>query len=110
VVRTVADLPEGDAGRGFALYERTCAGCHGAIDTGEGAISATLPTLPVDVLREHSGYTVLEQRLVFVEKVRHGAFLGYDGEMPPFSLEALPDADLSDVLSALGLDADVEEP
>jgi thiosulfate dehydrogenase len=110
IVRTVSDLPAGDATLGLALYERTCAGCHGAIDTGDGALAATLPTLPVDVLREHSGYTALEQRLVFVEKVRHGAFLGYDGEMPPFSLEVLPDADLSDLLSALGLDVDAEEP
>jgi thiosulfate dehydrogenase len=110
VVRTVADLAPGDATAGRARYERTCAGCHGAMDTGEGALSAALPTLPGDVVRQHSDYTPLEQRLVFVEKVRHGAFLGYDGEMPPFSLEVLPDPDLADVLSALGLDLDAEEP
>lgn len=110
VVRTVTNLPPGDASRGLELYARTCAGCHGALDSGDGALSPTLPTLPVDVLREHSDFEPLEQRLVFVEKVRHGAFLGYDGEMPPFSLEALPDADLSDLLSALGLDVDAEAP
>jgi thiosulfate dehydrogenase len=110
VVRTVADLPAGDAARGLALYGRTCAGCHGELDTGDGALAARIPTLPEDVLRQHSDYDALEQRLVFVEKVRHGAFLGYDGEMPPFSLEALGDAELSDVLSALGLDVDTEAP
>jgi thiosulfate dehydrogenase len=110
VVRTVADLPGGDAARGLALYGRTCAGCHGALDTGDGALAARIPTLPEDVLREHSDYDALEQRLVFVEKVRHGAFLGYEGEMPPFSLEALGDAELSDLLSALGLDVEAEAP
>jgi thiosulfate dehydrogenase len=110
VVRTVSDLPPGDATRGLSLYERTCAGCHGAPDTGDGALAPRIPTLPEDVLRQHSEYDAREQRLVFVEKVRHGAFLGYDGEMPPFSLEALADAELADVLSALGLDVDEEEP
>jgi thiosulfate dehydrogenase len=110
VVRTVADLPPGDAIAGLRLYDRTCAGCHGALDSGAGALAATIPTLPSDVLREHSGYSALEQRLVFVEKVRHGAFLGYDGEMPPFSLEVLPDPELADLLSVLGLDLDVEQP
>jgi thiosulfate dehydrogenase len=110
VVRTVGDLPQGDAAGGVTLFERTCAGCHGALGTGDGALSPTLPTLPTDVLRAHSGYTPREQRLVFVEKVRHGVFLGYDGEMPPFSLEVLPDPALSDVLSALGLDTDAEAP
>jgi thiosulfate dehydrogenase len=110
VVRTVSDLPPGDAKSGLGVYERTCAGCHGALETGDGARAATIPTLPTDVLREHSGYSALEQRLVFVEKVRHGAFLGYDGEMPPFSLEVLPNSELADVLSVLGLDLDVEPP
>ena len=40
---------------------------------------------------------------MFVEKVRHGAFLSYTGTMPPFSLEALPDEDLADILSYLDL-------
>jgi thiosulfate dehydrogenase len=110
VVRSVVDLPPGDPTRGAELYTRTCEGCHGALDTGDGALARTIPTLPEDVLRQHGDFSALEQRLVFVEKVRHGAFLGYDGEMPPFSLEALGDPDLADVLSALGLDVDAGAP
>jgi thiosulfate dehydrogenase len=41
--------------------------------------------------------------LVFIEKVRHGGFLGYGGLMPPFSLEAMTDAELGALLSFLGL-------
>jgi thiosulfate dehydrogenase len=40
---------------------------------------------------------------VFIEKVRHGGFLGYGGDMPPYSLEVLPDATVSDLLEALGV-------
>jgi thiosulfate dehydrogenase len=110
IVRAFEDLPEGDATRGIVVYERDCSGCHGERDTGDGALAVTIPTLPLDVLRAHTDFSALEQRLVFVEKVRHGVFLGYGGEMPPFSLEALPDAELSDLLGALGLDVDAEQP
>ena len=36
-------------------------------------------------------------RTVVVEKIRHGSFLGYAGTMPPFSVEALSDADVRDL-------------
>ena len=34
--------------------------------------------------------------------VRHGGFLGYGGEMPPFSVEKLSDAELADLIEYLG--------
>jgi thiosulfate dehydrogenase len=40
---------------------------------------------------------------VFVEKTRHGGFLGYGGTMPPFSLNVLSDEDLADLLTFLRL-------
>jgi thiosulfate dehydrogenase len=43
------------------------------------------------------------QRLIFIEKIRHGRFLGYGGEMPPFSSELLSDADVADVLEYLSI-------
>jgi thiosulfate dehydrogenase len=43
------------------------------------------------------------QRLIFTEKIRHGLFLGYGGTMPPFSSQLLSDAEVSDLLEALGV-------
>lgn len=91
----------GDAARGAAVYERSCAWCHGALHTGDGAESPSAPVLPEDTLAAHplGDYTEESRRLVFVEKVRHGPFLGYGGTMPPFSLEVISDADLADLLT-----------
>ena len=105
VVVSIADLPQGDAGRGETAYNRACASCHGAKSTGADKLVDRAPTLPEQTIEDHplGEYTADEQRLVFVEKARHGAFLSYTGTMPPFSLEALPDADLADILSYLEL-------
>ena len=102
VVRTVQDVSNGDAAQGGAVFERACAPCHGAIHTGKGRVGTIVPRLPEDTVREHVGYTPREVRLVFVEKTRHGGFLGYGGAMPPFSTEALSDADLGALLAFLG--------
>lgn len=40
---------------------------------------------------------------MFVQKVRHGGFLGYGGKMPPYSQEKLTDQDLGDLLELLGV-------
>lgn len=42
-------------------------------------------------------------RVTFVEKVRHGGFLGVFGSMPLYSTEAISDADLSALLTFLDL-------
>lgn len=110
VVRAVENLPLGHPIRGVETYARACAGCHGALVTGVGKLARTIPALPGDFSHEHGVLDPLAQRLVVVEKVRHGGFLGYGGEMPPFSLEALPDSALAEILSALGLSAGAEEP
>ncbi len=103
VVRSIAPLPRGDATRGQGVFTSACAPCHGSLDTGAGKLRDGVPVLPGDTLLEHPAptYTPHVVRLVFIEKTRHGGFLNYGGVMPPFSLEALPDADLSDVLEAL---------
>jgi hypothetical protein len=48
-------------------------------------------------------FDATDTRVSFIEKSRHGAFLGLYGSMPPYRLEALPDADLSDLLAFLEL-------
>ena len=105
VVGPVLDLPAGDAGRGAVVFNQACASCHGAPHTGEGRLVPRAPSLPEQTIMEHppEEYTPLERRLVFVEKTRHGGFLGYGGQMPPFSIEKLPDSDLADLLSFFGV-------
>ena len=44
-----------------------------------------------------------EDRKAFIEKIRHGGFLGYGGTMPPFSQAVLSDADLGALLAFLKL-------
>jgi thiosulfate dehydrogenase len=105
VQRTIVDLPRGSAEAGADLYDAACGSCHGAMHTGEGRLSAHVPILPEDSVAEHLalGYSERLIRLVFIEKVRHGPFLGYGGDMPPLSLEVLNDEGLGDILEALGV-------
>lgn len=103
VVTAVSDLPEGDEERGRKVFGSACARCHGELVSGKGRIDDEVPALPDEVLEEHGHFSKEDQRVIFVEKVRHGGFLGYSGRMPPFSLEALSDDQLSDLLSALGV-------
>ena len=99
VVASVADVPPGDAAAGARVFVNACQSCHGAVHTGEGRLTERAVKLPDDTLVDHAEYSIEEQRVVFVEKIRHGTFLGYAGSMPPYSKEALSDADLSDLLS-----------
>lgn len=99
------DPGPGSVQRGEVVYGAACASCHGALGSGAGALVPEAPALPGDTLASHPPpeYTPDEQRLVFVQKVRHGPFLGYGGAMPPLSPEVLPDAELADLLAYLGL-------
>ena len=105
VQRTITDLPRGSAEPGQELYTAACGSCHGAMHTGEGRLSDHVPILPEDSVAEHLalGYSQRLIRLVFIEKARHGPFLGYGGDMPPLSLEVLNDEGLGDILEALGV-------
>lgn len=101
----IADPPPGDATRGAASYAAACALCHGAAHTAAGRLVSFAPLLPEQTLEEHplGDYTAEERRLVFVDKVRHGAFVGYGGTMPPFAAEKLSEQELGDILTFLGL-------
>jgi thiosulfate dehydrogenase len=104
-VYVLDDPPAGDATSGATLYKKACASCHGAAHTGASRLVERASILPDQALAEHplGKYTAAEQRLVFVEKTRHGGFVGYGGQMPPFSREALSDQDLGDLLAFFGL-------
>jgi thiosulfate dehydrogenase len=103
IVLPIGPLPRGDAQRGAVLFASACANCHGTPTAGAGALSRRIPTLPDATLEDHADYEPGELRLVFIEKVRHGGFLGYGGAMAPFSSEVLGDPELSDILEALGV-------
>lgn len=106
VVTSIERLPRGDALNGQILYAESCTSCHGGMHTGTGRLNERVPILPEDTLAAHpdaEGYTDDARRLVFIEKIRHGLFLGYSGVMPPFSSEILSDQDVSDLLEALGV-------
>jgi thiosulfate dehydrogenase len=97
----VDDLGDGDAARGGDLYGLACASCHGEKSSGAAREIERAPLLPDQWLADHplSEYTEEERRLVFIEKTRHGGFLGYGGQMPPFSVERLSDQELADILA-----------
>lgn len=103
IVRAVAALPRGDTDAGAITYAKACSACHGALHTGAGRLNTRIPLLPEDTLSAHADYDAATQRLIVIEKVRHGGFLGYGGDMPPFSSEVLGDEQLADVLEALGM-------
>ena len=105
VVYTVNDAPQGDAAKGGQLYARACGTCHGAAHTGASRLVERAPVLPEQTIEEHplSEYTALDRRLVFIEKTRHGTFVSYGGQMPPFSSERLSDQDLGDLLAFFGV-------
>lgn len=105
VVYQLSDTPNGNPKAGEAVYNRACASCHGAAHTGVGRLVPRAPPLPEQTLAEHplAKYTMLERRLVFVEKIRHGGFAGYAGQMPPFSKEVLSDEDIGNLFGFFGL-------
>lgn len=104
VVTSIDKIPAGDAERGATVFANACQVCHGAVHTGVGRIAEHAVKLPDETLADHATYSPADQRLVFVEKARHGTFLGYGGTMPPFSKEVLSDAELADLLAYFGLD------
>jgi len=102
VTTEIADIARGDAGRGGALFSRACGRCHGELHTGRGRLGGNVPSLPEDAVASHASYDAATQRLMFIEKARHGGFFGYSGVMPPFSRQVLSDEQLADILEALG--------
>ncbi|HEX2730044.1 MAG TPA: c-type cytochrome [Polyangiaceae bacterium] len=103
VVRDIQPLERGDASRGEPLYTVACSYCHGLAHTGVGRLRDSVSLLPEQTNMEHASLSKRLQRIVFIEKVRHGSFLGYGGDMPPFSEEVLNDSELADVLEYLAV-------
>jgi mono/diheme cytochrome c family protein len=96
------DLPAGDPAQGKTLFEVTCRPCHGALHSGDGRLGTFIPRLPDDVDAAHTTLAIGDRRLVYLRKIREGAFRDGAGSMPPFAREALSDAEVGSVLAFLG--------
>lgn len=95
--RYMQSLPAGDKERGSSTYRKTCQFCHGDRDTGRGRLGERVSILPGDTLKVFGDMA----RPITAEKIRHGKFFGISGIMPFYSLEALSNAELADVLAYL---------
>nr|WP_211194165.1 c-type cytochrome [Pyxidicoccus fallax] len=103
VVKDAAEVARGDKARGQEVYRAACQVCHGEPHTGAGRNTELASVLP-EVTREYDEvFPGVPPSLVVIEKVRHGQFFGVGGNMPPYSLEALSDADLGALLTFLEL-------
>lgn len=100
---TVVDIPRGDPTRGQGVWDGACRSCHGDAFTGNGRLGAQVAVVPNETAAFHGKDGPDVTRLVIIEKVRHGGYLAFTGTMPPFSVEALPDGQLGDLLAFLRL-------
>jgi thiosulfate dehydrogenase len=105
---SIHDIAPGDSTRGATLWTNTCQTCHGPLHDPMNQRIAPASIVPDDTFSAHpaSQYGDACQRAIFIEKIRHGSFLGYAGQMPPFSVEVLSDAQIADLLAYIGAPAD----
>lgn len=96
-------VPEGDATRGAATYQKACAQCHGTLNTGDGRLGPAVSLIPKETIANHGVDMTTGARPVTIEKIRHGKFFTIGGNMAPFSLEVLSDADVGDILAYMSL-------
>lgn len=101
VVENIVDVPSGDAAQGKSIWTASCANCHGAAGTGQGRLTSLASIVPNDSIAAHGTDPKTGARPVVIEKVRHGKYFMVGGFMPLYSLEALSDAQLGDVLAYL---------
>jgi thiosulfate dehydrogenase len=116
IVEDIKPIAMGDATRGEAVYKAACVRCHGEAHTGRGSIIQPAPV----VLPEFTSLCVdgkagigagcyqnvfpgVAAGLVVIEKTRHGRFFNIGGTMPFYSVEALTDAQIGDMLAYLNL-------
>lgn len=101
LVRAVGKLADrkGDAGRGREAYQQSCHRCHGELHTWKGHLTPQAVVLPQSTLAMFP----TQAREVTIEKVRHGRFFNIGGVMPLYTLEAMSDDTLADILAFMGL-------
>lgn len=95
------DVPSGDPGAGAQLWKIACGQCHGDPHTGSRRISDAASLVPDDSISAHGTDVKTGARPVVIEKVRHGKFFNVGGNMPLYSIEALSDEQLGQILGYL---------
>jgi thiosulfate dehydrogenase len=101
VVKNIVDMKSGDAGAGQQVWKSACASCHGDPHTGNGRLGSIVSIVPDDSIAAHGTDPKTGARPVVIEKVRHGKFYNVGGVMPLFSVEALSDEQLGQILGYL---------
>jgi thiosulfate dehydrogenase len=101
VTKNIVDIPSGDPMMGEQVWKSACAGCHGDPHTGNGRLGSNVSLVPDDSIQAHGTDPKTGARPVVIEKVRHGKFYNVGGVMALFSLEALSDAQLGQILGYL---------
>jgi thiosulfate dehydrogenase len=101
VVKNIVDIPSGDAASGQQVWQSACATCHGDPHTGNGRLGSNVSLVPDDSIAAHGTDPKTGARPVVIEKVRHGKFFNVGGVMALFSVEALSDDQLGQVLGYL---------
>lgn len=93
----IAQLPPGDGSRGESLYHDACGYCHGDPHSGKGRLGTRVSILPEATLEVFGGMA----RSIMIEKIRHGKFFHIGGNMPPYAVEMLSDAEVADIVEYL---------
>ena len=106
IIENIVSVPLGNPVAGEAVYAAACRRCHGEAHTGRGSIITPTPfVLPESTSEYDATFPGIPPGLLVIEKVRHGGFFGLGGVMAPYSLEAMSDEQLGDLLAFLGLPA-----
>jgi mono/diheme cytochrome c family protein len=88
---------QGNAQKGKALFDQSCAMCHGATGKGDGAAAAALNPKPRNLADKAYIGKLKDQDLANTIK-NGGAAAGKSPLMPPFG-GALKDGDIQDLVS-----------
>ena len=104
VIKLTSDLgdlaPGANPDSGRDLYGRACLQCHGQPHSGAGKLAPFISTIPEDTMKS---FPAAQVRAVVVEKIRHGRFFNIGGFMPLYSMEAMSDRQVADILAYMGL-------
>lgn len=105
ILHTIDEITSsGNPDRGQATYAAACQGCHGSTGNGRGKLDPKSLTLPKEATDYYDkNLPGISYRLIFTEKIRHGAFFGIGGVMPLFGAERISDDQLADIFAYLGI-------
>lgn len=101
IVQNIVDVPSGDPAAGAAIWKVACGNCHGDPHTGNGRLATTVAIVPDESIQMHGTDPKTGARPIVIEKVRHGKFFNISGNMPPYSLEAMSNDQLGQILGYL---------